>query len=241
MPHITDGEWIKNARKQANMSQDELAKAVDISVRTLRSYEADESDPKLKVIRRISAVCDFEMRELFENTTKIPKIGELGSKMKLTSEHTITEAPWKKEDQDNRLIKLNFYDDIFASAGYGNHAYENQPAVLEFDKSFLENILNIKRFEKLDIIRVVGDSMLPSIKDGEYIIVERDSEARNGDTVIANIDGELYVKRLSKMPLSPYIILESENENYRPIELDTDEKLQMCNILGVVRSKIKLY
>lgn len=153
----------------------------------------------------------------------------------------------QEQNQDNDtnicsdVVSINFYDDIFASAGYGNHAYENQPAVLEFDKSFLENILNIKKFDRLDIIRVVGDSMLPSIKDGEYIIVERDSEARNGDTVIANIDGELYVKRLNKIPLSPYIILESENENYRPIELDTDEKLQMCNILGVVRCKIKLY
>ena len=139
------------------------------------------------------------------------------------------------------IISINFYDDIYVSAGYGNQAYESQPTVLQFDKSFLENILHIKKFEKLDIIRVVGDSMLPSIKDGEYIIVERDSEARNGDTVIANIDGELYVKRLSKIPLSPFMTLQSDNSNYEPIKLDTEEKLQLCKIVGVVRCKIKLY
>lgn len=139
------------------------------------------------------------------------------------------------------LVTINLYEDIQASAGYGANNDDIVPVKLQFDKNFLRQFFNITRFENLDIIRVVGDSMLPAIKDGEYIIVERGFTARNGDTVIANIDGELYVKRLYKIPLEQWVRLESENDSYPPIELNTPEKLQAFRIVGVVKSKIKLY
>lgn len=147
----------------------------------------------------------------------------------------------KNENIENNLVSINLYEDIQASAGYGANNDDIIPIKLQFDKNFLRQFFNITKFENLDIIRVVGDSMLPAIKDGEYIIVERCINARNGDTVIANIDGELYVKRLYKIPLEQWVRLESENDNYPPIELNTPEKLQAFRIVGVVKSKIKLY
>lgn len=145
------------------------------------------------------------------------------------------------ENEISDLVAINLYEDIQASAGYGANNNDIVPVKLQFDKNFLRQFFNITRFENLDIIRVVGDSMLPAIKDGEYIIVERGFTARNGDTVIANIDGELYVKRLYKIPLEQWVRLESENDSYPPIELNTPEKLQAFRIVGVVKSKIKLY
>lgn len=148
---------------------------------------------------------------------------------------------YKHENIENNLVSINLYEDIQASAGYGANNDDIVPLKLQFDKNFLRQFFNITKFENLDIIRVVGDSMLPAIKDGEYIIVERCINARNGDTVIANIDGELYVKRLYKIPLEQWVRLESENDSYPPIELNTPEKLQAFRIVGVVKSKIKLY
>ena len=145
-----------------------------------------------------------------------------------------------KEDRSD-LISLNFYDDIYASAGYGATNDHIQPTKMEFDRNFLEKVLGIKKFDRLDIIRVVGDSMLPSIRDGEYIIIENGADAKNGDTVIANIEGELYVKRLNKIPFQKWFRSESENAEYQHIDIDSNEKLEACNIVGVVRCKIKLY
>lgn len=147
----------------------------------------------------------------------------------------------KSETTKSDLVTINLYEDVQASAGYGANNDDIVPVKLQFDKNFLKQFFNITRFDNLDIIRVVGDSMLPAIKDGEYIIVERSLSARNGDTVIANIDGELYVKRLYKIPLEQWVRLESENDSYPPIELNTPEKLQAFRIVGVVKSKIKLY
>lgn len=83
--------------------------------------------------------------------------------------------------------------------------------------------------------------MLPYIKDGEYIFVQRETIPKNGDTVIANIDGELYVKRYYKIPFEKWIKLESDNKEYPDINIDTQEKLNSLLIVGVVKSKIKIY
>lgn len=146
-------------------------------------------------------------------------------------------VPQSKSD----MVSLNFYEDIYASAGYGAVNGDYQPTKMEFDRNFLEKVLGIKRFDRLDIIRVIGDSMLPSIRDGEYIIIENGAEAKNGDTVIANIEDELYVKRLYKIPFEKWLRFESENEDYPHIDINTKDKLERCKIIGVVRCKLKLY
>lgn len=173
----------------------------------------------------------------FNNTVRLKIQNQIDIYSKNTTLNTIS----NDEKQNGDLVTINLYEDIQASAGYGANNDDIVPAKLQFDKNFLRQFFNITRFENLDIIRVVGDSMLPAIKDGEYIIVERGFTARNGDTVIANIDGELYVKRLYKIPLEQWVRLESENDIYPPIELNTPEKLQAFRIVGVVKSKIKLY
>lgn len=173
----------------------------------------------------------------FNNTVRLKIQNQIDTYSKNTTLNTIS----NDEKQNADLVTINLYEDIQASAGYGANNDDIVPVKLQFDKNFLRQFFNITRFENLDIIRVVGDSMLPAIKDGEYIIVERSLSARNGDTVIANIDGELYVKRLYKIPLEQWVRLESENDIYPPIELNTPEKLQAFRIVGVVKSKIKLY
>lgn len=143
--------------------------------------------------------------------------------------------------QTSDLVTINLYEDIQASAGYGAYNNDIVPTKLQFDKNFLIQFFNITKFDKLDIIRVMGDSMLPLISDGEYIIVERCDTAKSGDTVIANIEGELYVKRLKKIPYEKWLILESENKDYPSIKIDNIERLDSFKIVGVVKSKIKLY
>ena len=145
----------------------------------------------------------------------------------------------KKDDTSQ--ITVNLYKDVYASAGYGTNNSEIRPSKMTFDKEFLREIFNITNFNNLDIIRVIGDSMLPYIKDGEYIFVQKDTPVKNGDTIIANIDGELYVKRYYKIPFEKWIKLESDNPDYPCINLDTDEKLNSFKIIGIVKSKIKLY
>lgn len=214
---------FKEIRTRMGFSQDDFCKEIGVPKTTYLRYESGKREAPAEVVAKIARLGNVSIEYVMygkEESKKEDKVESLSQK---------------------DMISLNFYEDIYASAGYGSTAFEAQPTKMEFDRNFLEKILGIKRFDRLDIIRVIGDSMLPSIKDGEYIIIENGAEAKNGDTVIANIEDELYVKRLYKIPFEKWLRFESENEDYPHIDINTADKLERCNIIGVVRCKLKLY
>jgi DNA polymerase V len=68
-------------------------------------------------------------------------------------------------------------------------------------------------------VKVTGDSMVGAgIMPGAMLVVDRAVEALDGHIIIARIDDELCVKRLS-MGDDGRIRLLSENEQYAPIEI----------------------
>ena len=80
-----------------------------------------------------------------------------------------------------------------------------------------------------------GDSMTNAhIHEGDMLVVDRSLEATHGKIVIAAINGELTVKRLSH--LNGRIQLLPENENYKPIDITDQQDLV---IWGVVKHIIK--
>lgn len=82
-------------------------------------------------------------------------------------------------------------------------------------------------------IRVAGDSMINAgIFDKDLLVVDRSRITKNGDIVIAVVDGEFTVKRYNIS--DGKVTLIAENPNYPSIEL-TEEILQ---IWGVVTSTI---
>lgn len=68
------------------------------------------------------------------------------------------------------------------------------------------------------LLRVHGDSMRDDgILDGDLVAVKRASDARDGQTVVARIDGELTIKRLQRT--AEAIRLLPRNPDYAPIEV----------------------
>ena len=77
------------------------------------------------------------------------------------------------------------------------------------------------------ILKVQGESMIEAgINDGDYIIVTKQSTARNGQIVVAMIEGEATVKTFYKE--DGYIRLQPENSTMDPIVVKD------CQILGKV-------
>ncbi len=79
------------------------------------------------------------------------------------------------------------------------------------------------------MLRVRGDSMIDvGIHDADYVVVRRQSHARDGQIVAALIEGEeATVKRLQRM--DGRVILKSENEAFPPMVFADG-----VEILGVV-------
>lgn len=92
----------------------------------------------------------------------------------------------------------------------------------------------IKNTAATFFVKASGDSMKNAgIHSGDMLIVDRSLEATHGKIVIAAIDGELTVKRLSRK--QGKVKLLPENPDYPPIDI-TDE--QNLVIWGVVTNVI---
>lgn len=72
------------------------------------------------------------------------------------------------------------------------------------------------------MLKVKGDSMIEAgILDGDYVVVHRQDDARDGEIVAALIDGEeATVKRLQRT--NGKVVLISENPAYEPMVFDRD-------------------
>ncbi len=85
------------------------------------------------------------------------------------------------------------------------------------------------------VLEVDGDSMIEAhIADGDMVIVEKTNYAKDGDMVIANVDGEFTMKYFRKDGAKVW--LEPANKNYKPIYPE-----QYLLINAVVRAVIRKY
>ncbi|KTD32178.1 SOS error prone mutagenesis protein UmuD (RumA) [Legionella nautarum] len=100
---------------------------------------------------------------------------------------------------------------------------------------YIEDFLDLNQYlvnhpASTFMVRASGDSMTDvGIQSGDLLIVDRSIEATHGKVVIAAINGELTVKRLSRV--NGRIKLLPANDKYKPIDI-TDE--QDLVIWGVV-------
>ena len=106
--------------------------------------------------------------------------------------------------------------DVRASAGPG--ALGDEEAVIgeiAFTKARLRQLCSA-RHEQLSIIRVDGDSMMPTLADGDEILVDRsDSGTRLRDGIyVLRRDEAVVVKRLAINPASRLVTVRSDNPAY---------------------------
>ena len=82
-------------------------------------------------------------------------------------------------------------------------------------------------------VRVTGDSMVDAgIYSGDILVVDRSLEAKDGNIVIAVIDGELTVKRLQRAKNKIYLL--PENANYKPIEITSEMNFEVWGVVSTV-------
>jgi hypothetical protein len=116
-----------------------------------------------------------------------------------------------REAESDDLIAVPVLD-VQASAGPGAFAEsERAKARMRFDPSWLRGLaLNPKQ---LSVIQVTGDSMAPTLEDGDDILVDvGERRLRNGIYVL-RLDGVLNVKRLSLVP-GKKVTVSSDNPAY---------------------------
>jgi len=117
--------------------------------------------------------------------------------------------------EDSGLIAVPRLE-VRASAGPGALSGSERPAAhLAFDPKWLRS-LGARDTDRLSIIRVEGDSMVPTLADGDEILVDASDGAdrlRDGIYVL-RVDEALMVKRLALNPATRFVSVKSDNKDY---------------------------
>ena len=131
---------------------------------------------------------------------------------------------------NSEKLKIPLLSD-FVSAGFPSPADDYTEENIDLNEHLISNPFSTF------FLRVKGESMINAgINDKDLIIVDKSLTAKPGNIVIAMIDGEFTIKRLSIKNNELYLI--AENNNYPDFRLKNYLDIQ---IWGVVIHSIHSY
>lgn len=135
------------------------------------------------------------------------------------------------KDSSGHLIPNKLIGEVpmlgLVEAGFPTVAEETVLDTLSID----EYLINDK--DKTYLLEVKGDSMIDAgIQEGDLVVAERTANPKEGDIVIAEVDGGWTMKYFRKKGTQVY--LEPANKKYKPIYPEYDIKIAAV-VTGVVR------
>ncbi len=136
-----------------------------------------------------------------------------------------------EKDSNGKLTPKNLFGEIpmlgLVEAGFPTTPDEELKDTISLDEFMIDNK------DATYILEVKGDSMIDEgIKEGDMVIVERRSDPKEGDIVIAEVDGGWTMKFYRKK--NGQVYLEPANKNYKPIYPTYDLKIAAV-VKGVIR------
>jgi repressor LexA len=152
--------------------------------------------------------------------------------LKQIEERGYLRTPWKNKKRALELAPLQgaslfipFLGNV--AAGTPMEAVE-VPESIEVPENFLGNGSNFA-------LRVKGESMIEDgIRDGDILIISKQPQAENGQTVVALVNGESTVKKFYHD--GDEIELRPANESMEPIRVAADEVEVVGVVMGLLRN-----
>ena len=205
---------LKKARLRANLSQAELAKKLDLNVRTYGSYERGERDVSTSLLRKICQELCISSDELLENS--------------FATNDTNVRKPASDDSIFDRFdnvkpIKLKRFPMLGEIAcGEPIWAEEDRESYVMADMDIGADFC----------LTAKGDSMINArINDGDIVFIKEMPIVENGEIAAVIIDNEATLKRFYYDRESNFLQLVAENPKYSPL-VYRDEQLDTIRVLG---------
>jgi SOS regulatory protein LexA len=188
-----------------------------------------------KTKSRVAAVADF-----YWQNGRMPSFSELGYVWGLKSKNAVSKVVDKLldrgvlgKDKRGRLIPRSLLHSVkllgSVEAGFPSPAEEELADTISLDD------LLIQDKKSTFMLKVSGDSMSEAgILPEDMVVVDRGLTPKNGDIVIAHVDGEWTMKYLRKK--GDEVMLVPANPRYKTIRPEID-----LTIAGVVTAVIRKY
>ncbi len=214
------GKNLRYLRKLRGWTQEEFANKLKIKRSLIGAYEEERAEPRLDVLEALCSIFKLSLDELLLKDISAVKSGgnymEKRRQMKMAAETQIIQ-----------------FVPVKAAAGY--LAGYADPEFLDELNTFTLPMLapgNYRAFE------IVGDSMLPtpsgSVIVGEKVEDVEDVKANNTYIVISKSEGIVYKRVMKNNRLKNKITLVSDNPQYSPYNVNTDEVVELWKAQMVI-------
>lgn len=226
-PNIYDEKFSNRmkliAEKSFKNNYSEFARAVGVAQASLARWVKGEADPSRMNLIKIADASGVNLEWLALG------VGDMDETKPLAVKHDIN----LQASNDETFIEIEDCREVRLSAGGGafNNGYE-EITTTKVERAWLQS----RRLKAKDcaMFLVSGESMYPTLKDGEEIIVDRSKrELTEGKIFVLNHNGSMLVKKVQFTYGGVELI--SDNPSYRPLKLDTEEANSLVVIGQVVR------
>lgn len=224
---------IRHLRKDAGLTQAQLAEKLDIKRSLVGAYEEGRAEPKLSTLVNVSKLFNISLDDLV--TRDLQKEGASGADGSAARANggklRVLAITVDQEEQEN--IELVPYK---ASAGYLN-GYADAEFIEELPRFRLPMLGTGGTFRAFEIS---GDSMLP-IASGTVIVgryIEDWSQIKDGTPciIVSQKEGVVFKRVFNKIKDAAVLRLHSDNPVYSPYEVHVGDVVEIWEARSYISS-----
>lgn len=246
------GQRLKNLRLEQNLTQQELATAVGVSVIAVRNWERGTKKPAMDAIIALARELKITTDGLLNvSTTGIPRRSIILSpeEKKLLKIYQSLDSHGKKAvdmicalekerldtfEQSSLTVKADFVPKKARERYIPRYTTPSAAGYnVPLDGADFEMILvdgNVPSDADY-AVNIQGNSMYPYINDGDMVYVKKDEKLSNGDVGIFCVDGAMYCKQLY-VDNERNLTLVSANPDLRKsniyVSADSETSVKVC-------------
>jgi phage repressor protein C with HTH and peptisase S24 domain len=218
-------DWVKNARTSAGLTQEQLGNELGVTKGNVSGWENGRHEPSYHQLLKIELLTgvklSMDQRQPYEMGAgpRVATAGERGPSYGMEPIYA-----WEHPDDlpPGEFVMIPRLD-VHLSAGPGREQVEIE-LVKENPQAFRTEWIRLMRLKpaKLAAMRASGDSMEPTVHDGDSLLIDTSQTAVvDGKVYALWYDGGERVKRLFRLP-GGGLRIKSDNVAFDTIELGAD-------------------
>lgn len=202
---------FEEARERADLSIASIAKRLGVSVQSVYLWQQG-SIPKANRLRELADLLGVSLQWLVYGN----------------------EEPHSMLDHQTGVVVVPQLN-IEPSAGFGGYVDSESDCVVKMiglASEWLNQTLPGTNQKSLVVHSVAGDSMEPTLKDHDFVLLDTsiDRVTRDG-LYIVGFDGLLFAKRIQIVP-GKKLVLISDNNAYQPVTVDLTDESSSFHVIG---------
>ena len=200
--------------KQSDMSNEALGELVGVNRTTVSRWRSGERSPKMAKLSEIADVFNVDAR-IFVGEMPVPDIFTIYNQLAPPRQEKVYDFAERQLEDQNRGNVAHFPKKEKLPT-IKNSASAANPTELVYGDTVVEE----EEFERVPssadfAVPIIGDSMEPVIRNGQFVFVKEQPDVEDGEIAIVEIDGDgVTCKEVYKDYESQTIILRSINELY---------------------------